>query len=345
MSDFELTKQHLREVLIFCFNWKKSAAEAHRLLVEVYGESASTDKSCREWFRRFKAGDFSVEDHERPGQPKKFEDLELEALLDEDSCQTQEELAESLGVDRSTISRRLKALGFIQKQGNWVPHELTPRNVENRLLTSEFLLQRYKKKSFLHRIVTGDEKWIYYENPKRKKAYVKPGQPGPSQPKQEIHCKKVMLSIWWDQKGVVYYELLRSGQTIDGPFYRTQLMRLKRALKEKRPEWETRHDNVIFHHDNARPHVEKSVKKYLENSDWEILAHPPYSPDLAPSDYHLFRSMQNALTGVRFTSAEGIKNWLDTFLASKNEQFFWHGIHSLPERWEKVIASDGQYFQ
>jgi len=56
MSNFVLTKQHLREVLIFCFIWKKSAAEAHRML--VYGDTAPTDKSCSEWFRRFKDGDF-----------------------------------------------------------------------------------------------------------------------------------------------------------------------------------------------------------------------------------------------------------------------------------------------
>ena len=48
MLNFVLTKQHLREVIIFCFNWKKSAAEAHLMLVEVYGDTAPTDKSCRE---------------------------------------------------------------------------------------------------------------------------------------------------------------------------------------------------------------------------------------------------------------------------------------------------------
>jgi len=69
MSNFVLIKQHLLE--IFCFNWKKSAAEVHRMLVEVYGDTAPTDKSCREWFRRFKDGDFSVEDKPRFGQPKK----------------------------------------------------------------------------------------------------------------------------------------------------------------------------------------------------------------------------------------------------------------------------------
>ena len=42
------------------------------------------------------------------------------------------------------------------------------------------LLARYKRKSFLHRIVTGDEKWIYFENPKRKRSWVTPGEPSTS---------------------------------------------------------------------------------------------------------------------------------------------------------------------
>ena len=71
-----------------------------------------------------------MEDEKRPGQPKKFEDEKLEALLDKYCCQTQEELAESLGVTQAAISKRLKATGYIQKLGNWVPHELKPRVVE-----------------------------------------------------------------------------------------------------------------------------------------------------------------------------------------------------------------------
>jgi len=81
MSNFALTKQHLREISISCFNWKKSAAEAHRMFIEVYGDTAPTDKSCRE-FQRFKDRYFSVEDKPRSGQPKKFEDKE--ALLEKD---------------------------------------------------------------------------------------------------------------------------------------------------------------------------------------------------------------------------------------------------------------------
>ena len=84
--------------------------------------------------------------------------------------------------------------------------------------------------------------------------------------------------------------------------YRTQLICLRGAIAEKRPEYATKHEAIILHHDNARPHVAIPVKNYLENSGWEVLSDPPYGSDLASSGYHLFRSMQNALTGIRFTS-------------------------------------------
>ena len=345
MSNFVAEKVFLRGVLLHYFNMTKTAAESHCILVGVYGEHALAKRTCQKWFARFKSGDSGLEDEERSGQPKKFEEEELEALLDEDCFQTQEELAESLGVTQVAISKRLKAAGYSQKQGKWVPHELKTRDVERRFCKSEMLLERYKKKSFLHRIVTGDGKWIHYDNPKRKKSYVKPGQRAKSMAKTNIHGAKVMLCTWWDHKGVLYYELLQPGETINGERYRTQLIRLKRAIAEKRPEYATSHEAIIFHHDNARPHVAIPVKNYLEISVGEVLPRPPYSPDLAPSDYHLFRSMQNALTGIRFTSEQGIKNWFDSFLADKPAQFSWDGIHKLPEKWEKVIASDGQYFE
>ena len=92
-----------------------------------YVEHALAERTCRKWFARFKIGDFGLEDEERPGQLQKFEDEELEELLNQDCFQTQEELAESLEVTHTAIAKSLKAAGYILKQGNWVPHELKPR--------------------------------------------------------------------------------------------------------------------------------------------------------------------------------------------------------------------------
>ena len=90
MSSFKPNKRHLRKLLIYFFNLKKSAAEVHRLLVETYGEAALSERSCREWFQKFKNGESDIEDKERSGGSKVYEDVELKALLDQDSCQTQE---------------------------------------------------------------------------------------------------------------------------------------------------------------------------------------------------------------------------------------------------------------
>ncbi|GFV54906.1 mariner Mos1 transposase [Trichonephila clavipes] len=145
--------------------------------------------------------------------------------------------------------------------------------------------------------------------------------------------------------GVVYYELLKPTETITGDRYRTQLMRLSRTLKDKRPQYNERHDKVILQHDNARTHVAKVVKTYLETLKWEVLPRPLYSPDLAPSDYHLFRSMAHGLADQHFRFYEEVKSWIYSWIASKDNQFFQRGIRSLPERWEKVVVSDGQYFE
>ena len=104
MSVYKPNSRHLREVLIFCFNMKKSA-ETHRMLSNIkcsYGEAAISERTCREWFQHFKNGDFDVEDRHSGGREKVFEVAELEALLER---QNQEELARSLRVTQQAISK------------------------------------------------------------------------------------------------------------------------------------------------------------------------------------------------------------------------------------------------
>ncbi|KAM0731560.1 Mariner Mos1 transposase [Formica fusca] len=157
MSNFVPGNYDLRTALIFCYHLKKTAAESHRMLVEAYGEHALGKSQCFEWFKKFKSGDFDVRNEERGRPLKKFEDSELQTLLDEDDVQTQQQLANQLNVTQEAVSIRLKAMGKIQKMGNWV-HDLNERQQENRKTTCKMLLARYKRKSFLYRIVTGDEK-------------------------------------------------------------------------------------------------------------------------------------------------------------------------------------------
>ena len=85
------------------------------------------------------------------------------------------------------------------------------------------------------------------------------------------------------------------GETVNTVRYREQMINLNHALIEKRPEWARRNGKIILQHDNAPAHSAKVVKETISALGWELLSHPPHSPDLAPSDYHLFLSMGHAL--------------------------------------------------
>ena len=99
------------------------------------------------------------------------------------------------------------------------------------------------------------------------------------QPHQDRSSKKVMLCIWWDWKGVLYYELLPENQKINSNKYCSQLDQLKAALEEKCLELVNR-KCIIFHQDNTRPHVSFTTRQKLLQLGWEVLIHRPYSPDI-----------------------------------------------------------------
>jgi len=91
----------------------------------------------------------------------------------------------------------------------------------------------------------------------------------------------------------------------------------------------TSKDKIILLHDNARPHVAKVIKKYLETLKWDVLPHPPYSPDIAPSDYWLFQRMQQVTSSLL---SQKSKIGSKIGIASKDKSFFRDGIRKLPER-------------
>ena len=147
-----------------------------------------------------------------------------------------------------------------------------------------------------------------------------------------------MLCVWWDQKGVVYYELLKPGEMVNTKRYQQQLIdliRLKNDQNTKRDNTRSFFSMTMLHH----------TRQNQFGTRWEVLPHAAYSPDLVPSDYHLFASMGHALAEQRFGSYEDVKKWLDEWFAAKGEDFYWRGIHKLPERWEKCVTSNGAYFE
>ncbi|PIC33730.1 hypothetical protein B9Z55_013608 [Caenorhabditis nigoni] len=336
---FVPTAIHIRHVLIYLFLSHTTMKDSETFLKNVYNTHAPHYNTIRNWFHRFEKDDFSLDEKDRSGRPRELDLDKLKHALQSDPFQSSRELAVTFGVHHSTVLEGLKSLGMRKLFGRFIPHHLTQANLDRRVNDSIALLTLHAGDRWLDRLITGDEKWVFYDNHHRKSQWVGEGESPQDVPKPDLHPKKVMLSVWWGVDGPIYWELLPEGKTITGDLYTTQLRNLKKAvdrsaLKDKK---------VYYQHDNARPHVSKQVKQELMGYGWNVLPHPPYSPDLAPSDYWLFGDMTRAFEGRSFNSRGAVEAALKQYFASRPAGFYRNGIHKLRERWRHVVDNDGQY--
>ena len=140
------------------------------------------------------------------------------------------------------------------------------------------------------RLVTMDETQLYHYDPEKKQQSIQWRHSGSSRPKKipsaKIRWKSSRLDFFWDQDGIPLTDYLPKDKTINAEYYSSLLVQLKDILKEKRRGKFIK--GVLFFHDNAPTHRGLATLKKLAYLAFQFLDHPPYSTDLAPSDYRLF---------------------------------------------------------
>ncbi|KAK6761972.1 hypothetical protein RB195_022898 [Necator americanus] len=131
-----------------------------------------------------------------------------------------------------------------------------------------------------------------------------------------------MLSVWRVVHGTYRFELLPDNTSVTAEVYYAQMQRLADKICKEHPKLDI---------------------KILELG-WEVLPHPPYNPDLALNDYHLFRSFRHHLEEKRCDDRDHLENDLRAFFASKSPEFCAKGFRDLVRRWQKVVDVDEDYF-
>ena len=140
---------------------------------------------------------------------------------------------------------------------------------------------------------------------------------------------------------MIHWEFVANRRVIDAELYSQQLELVHEIFRRRYTVLVDR-NRVLLQQDNARPQSARtSMTKIQELGGIELLPHPVYSPDLAPSDYHLFRSMAQFLRGRNFENFEAVEVGLTEFFASKIIDWHRRGITNLAERWLKTIESEG----
>jgi len=151
-----------------------------------------------------------------------------------------------------------------------------------------------------------------------------------------------MATVFWDCKGILLTEFMASGTTVTSEVYFEMLNKLRRLTQNKRHGLLTK--GVIFLH-NAWPHTAARTNALIKLFNWEIFDHPPYSPDLATSNYHLFTKIKVWLATHCFHTnkelMDGVNNWLHNLAAP----FFDEGLQKLVSRYNKCLNVDGSYVE
>ena len=162
-------------------------------------------------------------------------------------------------------------------------------------------------------------------------------------PKPDLHPAKVLITVWWTMRGVVHYEFLPIGQTINADKYCQEIDLVHQSLSILHPALVNRKGPVLLH-GNARPHTAKPTQEKLASVGYEVLPHPPYSPDLSPTDYHLFKHLDVFVRDKQYKTRETLENDVAHYLASRDSSFFAKGINDLVKRWQKCVDANGSYF-
>jgi histone-lysine N-methyltransferase SETMAR len=144
-------------------------------------------------------------------------------------------------------------------------------------------------------------------------------------------------------QNVLLVEFMPQGTTINAESYCATLRRLQYAIQNR--WWSLLSSGLMLLQDNARSHDAARTQAMLQKFDWEVFEHPAYSPDLDPSDFHLFPKLKEFLGGRRFKSDEEVKDAVKECLNGLAAEVYDEGIQKLVTRYGKCHNVGGDYVE
>ena len=247
-----------------------------------------------------------------------------------------EETANALHISHGSVSTTLHdCLGMHKLTARWVPKSLSDEQMATRASIYSALLKRFRSKEddFLSCLVTVDETWVHYYEPENKAQShqsVGPGSPRPKKFTTKPSAGKVMATVFWDAQGVIMLDFLAKKSNITVVYYANLLDQMSTVIREKRRGKLSK--GILLQQDNARVHTCKIAMDDVERNGYELIPHPTYSLDLAPSDYFLFPNLKKDICGRHFRSREEVVAAVEEQVRDKDPGFFSSGLMALEHR-------------
>jgi len=310
----EAQEQHV--CIKFCVKLRRNGAETFEMLRTAFGEQCLSRARIFEWHKRFKEGRDSVDDSPRSGSPTRSKTDGCVARVRElirANRHLIHELSVEVGASYGTCQAVLtQDLNMRRVAAKFVPRILTAKQKEWLLSVATNMLQEAESdENFMWQIITGDETWVYgydRETKHQSSQWKSADSPGPKKARQVRSKVKVMLIVFFDMEGIVHYEYVPQGQTVNQWFY-------------------------------------IQVLKRLASHGIPVDQQPPYSPDMAPCDFWLFSQLKAVLKGKRFEDIDAIKKNATSTLNTIPKDSFQKCFQQWQDRWKQCDSSQGEYFE
>ncbi len=358
---FPSTMQRLldqRQNLKFMVAEGLTPVQCWRRLEAVYGEETMSKPTVCRWHARFHEGDglTPVTDLVCSGRPCVQISLDkieaAQAAVEEDRRASLKQIAQKVGVSVTTAHRLVKKkLSLKHKVAKFVPRVLSDEQKRTRVKFCRENLDRLRNDAhLLDKLVCGDESPVYLHDPETRndsKQWLPKDSLRPRKALRQRAQRKTMLTAFFDAHGIILIEF-NEGR-VNSETYIETLKQLKENIWHKRPflwkggvDGETDHEFVL-QHDNASCHTSVPTLAYI--FDTNLLAHPPYSPDLVPCDYFLFPFLKQKLRSHKHCNLRDLKTAVTRTLHSLTEDQCQEALCKLPLRWRKCVEAQGEYFE
>ena len=153
-----------------------------------------------------------------------------------------------------------------------------------------------------------------------------------------------MLTLFWDERGVILEHYMPRGNTVTSATY-ADLLKNHLLLAIKSKQHGLLSTGILLQHDNARPQTARSTVETIQDLSFKCLPNLPYLPDLAPSDFHVFGSLKEAMGGKSFRPYKEVQQAVHEWLHSRPKDIFPRGIHALPNRWNTCMERNADYVE
>ena len=338
-----------KEMIIDFYKNGLDHEQISELLQIKFGESAYKSSTIYKWMKEAKLNLPLAKQTLSEKKEKISYDEQLlkriQEILKEEPFSSIRSIASKINAPKSTVYRYMKDhLHYVYRHTRWLPHFLTNQQKLKRVKDCEILLGiiNSSKHNSYRNIITGDQSWFLYKYQYSGKWILETNE-NPKGDGSKISISKIMFTIIWGVYGFYVIDMLPNDCKYNSQYFIDNI--LQKLIEKDQEIWPRKSNHKIWIHiDNCSVHNSMATENFINKSHFKRAPHPPYSPDIAPSDFFLFGFIKDKLKGNSFNKPDEVFEAVNEILAKISHETLIKVFKEWESRCKWVVQHNGEYY-